>query len=62
MANLKKSSLRATLPIGKPMNYDDLLRRARQQTILARQMIEKAKQMTDSAVAMRSRPCVVLLP
>ncbi len=63
MTDLKKCSTLATAPSPLiTMNYHELLRRAEQQKILAREMVTKARQMVDSAVQMRNRPCVVLLP
>ena len=63
MTNLKVSSASAAVPSPViTMNYADLLRRAHQQKIMAREMVIKARQMVDSAVQMRNRPCVVLLP
>jgi len=63
MAIPKNSSPQPTASTqSKATNYADLLRRAEQQKILAREMIKNAKQMVDSAVEMRNRPRVVLLP
>lgn len=61
MVCLKKpSSPASTATFARTINYSDLLRRAHQQKILAREMVERAKQMIDSAVEMRNSRAVHL--
>jgi hypothetical protein len=43
-------------------NYDEVLQRAEQQRTLAREMTARARQMIDSALSMKNKVCLFVLP